>query len=371
MTTARQLIASEKWPVKGAFWVRVWIGEGTPPKAYVSGIVVVYLSLRSTERPDWYVTVYDGRGKMPVEMTFRGGRAEKDPLGLPPLDDLARLPAWLPEIARKLGCKLDAASVDAGRAKRAEPAIAEWLGVGSVSKAGDVATPTSVVEWAESPAPTIYDPKTIAGERAILAKLLPVAPPLTRAQARAVAKRIVGARHFVLTTVLGAPMPDTMRRALAAALVDADVGHDAPIRLRFLSKAIELAPPADLVAFEKRASTLFRPLRVLLEKASTVPVTPALAEAARAACMSFVPRNPPTALDTPADWLVLVLLAVDGSAASAKALLTVTHAQDAAAAKAGDPRARISPVAAQVARVGKGRAFAEAAKQLEAMANGA
>jgi hypothetical protein len=177
----------------------------------------------------------------------------------------------------------------------------------------------------------------------------------------------MAAQQFVLTQALGARMSDVMRRALASTLLQPENGHSTPLLNRFLSKALELAPGAEIEAFMKRANQMWGPLRRMLPKASTLPVTPALVAAAQAACSTFEPRTPLVALGVPADWIVFVVLALDGSRASADALLAVVRAQEGAADRAGDANLRCAAAATAIAKTGKTPAFAHVAERLGAM----
>lgn len=203
MSSARALIIAQGWPIKpnAAFKIAVWIGEGEAPTAYMSGKLAVFVSMHSKSTPDWYVTVYDARSQPVRDVTITGGKPPAtDSIGLPPLRDIARLPVWLVEASKVLGCVLDAARVDAGRANSAEPAIAEWLRIASVKPDGRRAAPKALLEWTDSPCPAIFDPKTQAREQKIVSKLLPVeSADLTADNARRVAARIMAARSFVLT----------------------------------------------------------------------------------------------------------------------------------------------------------------------------
>jgi hypothetical protein len=372
MSSARALITAQGWPIKptAAFKIAIWIGEGEAPAAYMSGKLAVFVSMHSKSTPDWYVTVYDARTQPIRDVTITGGKPPaKDPIGLPPLRDIARLPGWLVEASKVLGCVLDAARVDAGRAKGAEAAIAEWLRLASVKPDGGRAAPKTLLEWAGSPCPAVFDPKTQAREQKIVRTLLPVeSADLTADEARRVAARIMAARAFVLTAAVGATMSDVMREALADALLVREWALSSPLHFRFLSKALHLAPGPEIEAFEKRAKQLFVPLPKMLERASTLPSTPALVAAAQAACTTFAPWEKPVALGIPEDWLVFVLLARDGSKASAAAVRAAVLAQEAAAVRARDDELRCAAVVAKIASSAQTAPFHALAKELASLA---
>jgi len=202
-------------------------------------------------------------------------------------------------------------------------------------------------------------------ERRLVRRLLPLeSAGLSIGEARRVADRIMAAKFFVLTAALGAEMSEVMRSALAEALLESRHGLSEPLRFRFLSKALALAPGREIEAFEKRARQLFKPLPAILKLASTLPSTPRLVAAAKSACETFEPWDPPVPLGNPSDWVVLVLLAREGNRAAADAMRALVRIQDEAAERSGDASVRCAPAVRRIARSAATPAFDALAREL-------
>lgn len=213
--------------------------------------------------------------------------------------------------------------------------------------------PTSLREWGKARSPETFDSKTARREGGTLAKLLAKKESLGDEDLRRVAARILepGAQWVYLVTAIGSDMSESMRKHLAAALVDPAYPLGWRLRQRFISLCLHLVPAAEAVLFERNARRMHLSLPNFLKKASSLPVTPGLVRAAQEACLA---HEPTTAFpyDFPEDWFVFFLLAQDGTERSAHALRKVLRAQIGAARSAmaagSDSVDEMAPVRAAV-----------------------
>jgi hypothetical protein len=121
---------------KKGWRISVWIGLGVPDPWFgrLQKGPRVLLRLDPDDKPDWKVDLYgEPRGLSGHEggmYSNWGGRITQDDFGLPKLQTLDELPAWLQATGKKLRVRFSIAEarIDAGRQRSAIPAVRDWLG---------------------------------------------------------------------------------------------------------------------------------------------------------------------------------------------------------------------------------------------------
>ncbi len=329
---SRQLFKRLGWPVseKAPFNIRISFGEGTPPFDTRLGYASLHLRSKKDE-PDWsiWVTSPGGGGT-----EIWDDAVLSNSLGLPSLVDLTLFPEWLRGVRPRCGGSLATALIDAGRSAKAEPSIERWLSWETTVFASTrraAIERMSLLEWVSAPREFPGLQELAAAKRRVSRQLETDTSGLSAAELRAVADRVVDQQDEFLPVALGCRLPGPMRVALAESLVDPSRFHASHLQARFLSVALETATLEDVAAYDKAVRGFGLRLSSMVERRARLPVTPALVSAARTACLGFeLPRYLPSCENR--DASVFLLLAIDGTDASAEALGRVLGLLGAAAA---------------------------------------
>ncbi len=318
----RELFKRLNWPVleKLGFNISVTFGDGEPPFFGNAERWTAHLRMTSEKDvPEWSIgaTSPDGRST-----SIWVGKPMYNDLDLPPIDGLAAVPDWLRAVRARADGALSVAFIDAGRNKRAEPDIERWLGwqvtvLASTRRARSDAT--RLLDWAGAPR-SPYDPKALAAEQRRVARQLEAdAGGLSVSELRRVTDRVVEQTALFLRSVLSASLSDSVRNALADSLSDTRCFQADALQHLFLAISLRTVPLGEVAAYYRAVGMYSGRLAGLLTCRAKIPATPRLVQAARDACLRFeVPSYLPSC--TNADASVFLLLAMDGSSASADAL---------------------------------------------------
>lgn len=320
---SRQLFERLDWPVsaKAPFDIRIRFGDGEPPFAAVTGHWFAVLHLRAKkDEPDWSIWVAppEGAGTEIWEGSFMSNALE-----LPPLVDLVAFPGWLRDVRARTKGALSVAHLDAGRNGKAEPHIQRWLGWDSTvltSTTSARTKETSLIDWANAPPPKFYVPKLLAADQKRVARqLVTDTGELSGPELRRVVDRIVDQGALFLKPVLAAPLPESVRLSLSDSLGDPSRFHASPLQHLFLAIALRSASLEEIASYFKTVGGFPSRIASMIERRTKLGVTPSLVHAATEACLRFeLPRYLGSCSNE--DASIFMLLAMDGSQASAEAL---------------------------------------------------
>jgi hypothetical protein len=319
MTTAKQLLGSLGCTPNGSFRIGLYWWEGP---------VDVQLKLTSDRRSSWSCVVTRG-GKL---TSIDGGELVHDGVAVPPLPDLAGFPAWLKRVDRKLGSKLAATRprIEAGRALLdVVPLLSAWLGHAAP------AAPRSLADWVRAPRPKTMSAREARSEAAWVRRQLGH-ETLPAGELAQVAALIAGDFHGPLfAQALHARTSARFRKALGAAL-QRDV-LVTPLFEHVMGRLLITNWDAGQVADFHQLAASFSHLPGLMKKRDRfVPFVP-IAGVARAVAKTW-PKIATMDFSLGVGcYAVVLVLALDGTAASKAALAAIVRGQAKAAEQYGDP----------------------------------
>jgi hypothetical protein len=165
-----------------------------------------------------------------------------------------------------------------------------------------------------------------------------------------VARHVVDKAPSLSGAALRARTTGAMRQALTTALVAPELDHWAPLFHRVVSEALGGEDDDVIVRFYELA-TRFAHLPGMLEGKEGFKKVVAMARSAQRVGLSWSAEHAETMTSARLeDYAVLVLLAVDGSAESARAFTAIVRCQAEAARKSGGEIYDLSDVAARILR---------------------
>lgn len=176
---------------------------------------------------------------------------------------------------------------------------------------------------------------------------------LSGPELRRVVDRIVDQGAMFLKPVLAAPLPESVRLSLSDSLGDPSRFHASPLQHLFLAIALRSANLEEIASYYKTVGGFPSRLASMIERRTKLSVVPSLVHAATEACLRFeLPRYLGSCANE--DASIFMLLAMDGSQASAEALrrlVGMLHAaSDAGRSDTDHHRAIALSVAKQVER---------------------